>query len=255
MFDAISMPDLVVAVLCGFLAVRGAFKGFAWTAVRTIGLIAAVVAGFTFWSPVSAWMTERIQFIPEPATPAVAFFVIFVGVLLVATFFAWMARGAVRTVQLTFMDRVFGFVLGAVMGLVFLTVAFLFLGTAVPGEKLYRAMEGSLSVRAMAELVEFAEPALPEGVRAKWRESIDRLKEMGDQSSSSTVSKPSAAANPSRSSCGVGSGRSSPRSAGRCHARGATATVGAEAGAVVEGGGGAPSASPAAYSKRVHWAT
>lgn len=180
MFDTISTPDLVVAVLCGILAVRGAFKGFAWTAVRTVGLIAAVAGGLTFWSPVAAWMIERIEFIPDAAAPAVAFFVIFVGVLLIATFFAWMARGAVRTVQLTFMDRVFGFLLGGVMGLVFLTVAFLFLGTAVPGEKLYRAMEGSLSVRAMAELVEFAEPALPEEVRAKWRESIDRLKEMGD---------------------------------------------------------------------------
>ena len=177
MFDAISTPDLIVAILCGILAVRGALKGFAWQAVRTIGLIAAVAAAVTFWSPVSAWLVSRLH-LPEKITPVAAWFLIFVGVLLLATFFAWMARGAVRTVQLTFMDRVFGFALGGVMGLVFVTVAFLFLG-GVPWVNLDKAMEGSVSVRAMAELVEFAEPALPEEVRAKWKESIDRLKEMG----------------------------------------------------------------------------
>lgn len=180
MFDAISTPDLIVAVLCGILAVRGALKGFAWQAVRTVGMIAAVAAAMSFWSPVSAWVLERLTFVPDAAAPILAWFSIFVGVLLVATFFAWMARGAVRTVQLGFMDRLFGFALGAVMGLVFATVAFLFIGSAIPGVKLDAAMEGSISVRAMAELVEFAEPALPEDVRVKWRESIDRLKEMGD---------------------------------------------------------------------------
>ena len=180
MLDAISMPDLVVAVLCGILAVRGAFKGFAWQAVRTVGLVAAVVLGFTFLRPVATWIEQRLTFIPDVAAPALAFFGIFLGVLLVATFFAWMARGAVRTVQLTSMDRLFGFALGGVMGLVFATVAFLFIGQALPGDQLYDAMEGSVSVRAMAELVEIAEPALPEVVRDKWKESIDRLKEMGD---------------------------------------------------------------------------
>ena len=147
-------------------------------------MVAAVTAAVTFWAPVSAWLVERVKVIPDAAAPVVAWFVIFVAVLLVATFFAWMARGAVRTVQLTFMDRVFGFALGAVMGLVFMTMAFLFIGSAVPGVKLDRAMEGSLSVQAMAKLVELAEPVLPEAVRTKWRESIDRLKEMGKDAES-----------------------------------------------------------------------
>ena len=181
MIDGISTPDVIVAVLCAILAVRGAVKGFAWQAVRTVGLVAAVAAAVTFWRPVAAWIVERIEPVPDAWAPVLAWFVIFLGVLLLATFFAWMARGAVRTVQLTFMDRVLGFVLGAVMGLVYVTVAFLLVGSAVPGVEPDEWVEGSISVRAMAELVEVAEPVLPEEVRTKWKDSIDRLKELGDE--------------------------------------------------------------------------
>ena len=39
---ALATADLVVLVVCGLLALRGAFKGFAWQAVRPVGLVGAV---------------------------------------------------------------------------------------------------------------------------------------------------------------------------------------------------------------------
>jgi len=178
MLATIATSDAVVALLCGILAVRGAMKGLAWQAVRTVGLIAAVVAAGAGYRPLGGWIEERVSFIPDVAAPIVAWFALFVGVLLVATWFAWMARGAVRTVKLGLADRIAGFAMGAIMGLVLLTIAFLAIGTYLPEAQLRDAMEGSISVRAMAEVVDVAEPLIPEKIKRHWQDALRTLEDM-----------------------------------------------------------------------------
>ncbi|MFV1959767.1 MAG: CvpA family protein [Planctomycetota bacterium] len=178
MCATIATPDVVVALLCGILAVRGAMKGFAWQAVRTVGLIAAVVAAGAGYRPLAGWIEQKMSFVPDVAAPIVAWFALFVGVLLVATWFAWMARGAVRTIKLGFADRIAGFLMGAIMGLVLLTIAFLAIGTYLPDAQLRDAMEGSISVRAMAEVAHVAEPVIPEKIQRHWQDALRTLQDM-----------------------------------------------------------------------------
>jgi uncharacterized membrane protein required for colicin V production len=175
MLAALSTPDLIVGAVCGIFAVRGAFKGFAWQAVRTGGLILAIVAAMAGHDAFGRWLDERVDILPDPTTPIVAWVAIFIAVLLVATWFAWMARGALRQVKLGGLDRLFGFALGAVMGLVVVTLVYVVIGGFVSKEYLREKMEGSLSVRGIAEVLRVGEPFVPELFHRHWEEVFESL--------------------------------------------------------------------------------
>jgi membrane protein required for colicin V production len=174
---ALATPDLVVLAVCALFALRGAWKGFAWQAVRTIGLVLALfVAG---WGHVrfGVWLGAHVGLLPDGAAPWVAWFGLLAGVFLVATFFAWMARGAVRSVKLGGLDRLLGFAMGALMGLVLVTVVFLLWGSWVPRERLESVRRDSVTIPWMAKVVEVAEPWVPEDVRLHWGPVMHALDE------------------------------------------------------------------------------
>ena len=148
MLAALSTPDTIVAIVCAVAAVRGAVKGFAWQVVRTIGLVGALWGAFAWNERFGAWIQETVPLVPDVASDWVALFVIFLGLLLVATWFAWMAKGALRTVKLGGIDRLLGFVAGAAMGLIVVTAGFLAWGSWVRTETL-RDDAGELDHRAL----------------------------------------------------------------------------------------------------------
>ncbi|MHC5012753.1 MAG: CvpA family protein, partial [Planctomycetota bacterium] len=108
----LTTPDTIVLIVCAILAVRGAFKGFAWQSVRTLGLIAAFIGAGLWHRRFGAWLDE-VSFLGEDPASWVAWFAIAVGIFLLATFFAWMAKGAMHKVKLGGIDRLLGFGLGA----------------------------------------------------------------------------------------------------------------------------------------------
>ena len=174
MLAALSTADTIVAIVIAVAAVRGAFKGFAWTFVRFVGFIAALAAAILWYPGVGAWLDERIAFIPEKLSYLVAFLGILILVWLVATYFAWVARGAVRRVKLGGIDRPLGFLAGGALGLLLATVAFLILGNNFRSWT-RDALEGSVTAPYMRLVVETIEPALPENLRNEWQHILDGL--------------------------------------------------------------------------------
>jgi len=177
---ALTVPDTIVLGICLILALRGAWKGFVWQAVRTVGLIGSLWGATQFYVPVADWLNRTFAFIPEAATPALAWVVILLGIFLLFAFLAHMARGAIRTAQLSSVDRALGLGLGAVMGLVVCVVLFVLYGHVAKDDELHETLDGSVSARYLAETVELLDPLFPEVVRDRFRKSLDSLDALND---------------------------------------------------------------------------
>lgn len=177
---SLATPDLIVLGLVAVLGIRGAIKGFAWQLVRTIGLIAGLWGATRFYDPVGVWLDERTP-IPELTTPVVAWLGILACTVLVFGFLAWIAKGAVKSVKLGGLDRVLGFVLGAVMALTFAAIAFVLWGHFTGEDELQETLENSVSARLMAEAIDVVAPLFPEQTRERFRKSLDALEEAADE--------------------------------------------------------------------------
>ena len=171
----LTAADSIVLVVCLVLAVRGAIKGFVWQAVRTIGLIAALWGATVFADRFGDWLDTHIPMMPDVASDVIAWILIAAGVFLLVSYFAHMARGAIRTADLTAPDRVLGFGLGAVMGLVFCTIGLIVWGGFQPDDdELKSAVEGSQSVHLMIRIVDMV-PVVPASTRDRWRGVLEEL--------------------------------------------------------------------------------
>ena len=173
-----TVPDLIVLGLALVLGVRGAVKGFAWQLVRTLGLIVGLWAATRFYDPVGVWLDERLP-IPRLTTPVVAWLGIMACTILVFGFFAWIVKGAVKTVNLGGLDRVLGFALGTVMALTFAAIAFVLWGHFAGEDELRSTLDESITARWMAETVEVVAPLFPEDIRVRFRKSLDALDAAG----------------------------------------------------------------------------
>jgi membrane protein required for colicin V production len=179
--QTLTVPDTIVLVVCLIVGIRGAFKGFVWQAIRTAGLIGALWAATHFHERIGERLDEWFSFLPTFATPVVAWLLILVGIFLVFAFLAYMARGAMKSANLTGVDRVLGLGMGAVMGLCFCAIAFviwgfLFLKTDA---QLREALEGSKSARFMAKIIDVVDPLFPVAVRERFGASLEAIEAAG----------------------------------------------------------------------------
>ena len=180
MLAALTIPDAIVLAVCLLLAVRGAVRGFAWQAIRTVGLIGALWGATRFYEPVSEWMVARFEFLPDATGPVFAWLAIAVGVIFLFAFLAYMARGLVKTAKLSGFDRVLGLGLGAVMGLVLCAAGFVIWGQLSGEEQLRSTLAGSTSARFMAKTVEVLDPFFPESVRKRFQTSLAAIESADD---------------------------------------------------------------------------
>lgn len=177
----LTTPDTIVLVACVVLGLRGAFKGFAWQLVRTLGLVAALWAAGTFYEPVGNLLDSALPILPDAAAPVLGWVLVLLVVFLVCSYLAHLARGLVRSAELTAADRLFGFALGAVMGLVLCAAALVVWGHLAGEDEIKDTMRGSMSARYMATVVEVVDPLFPDSVRERFRKALDALDEAGDE--------------------------------------------------------------------------
>ena len=173
---ALSTQDWIVVGVCGVFAVRGAFKGFAWQAVRTVGLVAAILAANLFYERFGGWLDAHLP-IPDAAVGVAAWALIAIGVFFVLGIFAYMARGLVRSVNLTTPDRFLGLLMGAVMGFVLCTVAFSVYASFQEDAETKATFGDSKAARYMAQVVGLAEPLAPEPIRKHWMGVFGAIKD------------------------------------------------------------------------------
>ena len=177
-FQELTTPDLIVLGVCLLFGIRGAWKGFAWQAVRTVGLILALFGATQWFSPIGNWIDQKFSFIPSIAAPVVAWVLVLVVIFAAITYLAHLARGAVRSADLRGVDRFLGLGLGAVMGLVFCTVGFVVWGSFQEKEDLRTELADSISVRYMAETMRVVKPLFPEPIRDRWGDVLGTLDEV-----------------------------------------------------------------------------
>ncbi len=175
----IGTADGIVLAVCAVLAIRGAFKGFVWQAVRTVGLIAALWLAGMFHADVGAWMDRKISVLPSVWAPTAGWLGVVAGVWLIVAMLAWMARGAVRTVDLTGTDRALGFGLGAVMGLAFATVGFVVFGRIASEKALTETLTDSQSAQYMARFLDIAEELVPPEICERYCDTFDAIRAAG----------------------------------------------------------------------------
>lgn len=176
-FLAVASPggvDIVVGVICLILAIRGAFKGFVWQTVRTLGAIGALWAATLLHEPVGTWLVERLDFIPASWSDFVGWVSVAIGVWLVVSFIAHLARGVIRSADLTGGDRVLGFVLGAVLGIALSTFLFAIYGKATNEEQLRETLRHSVAAEGMARFVRLVRPIAPDFVET-WSDVLDTI--------------------------------------------------------------------------------
>ena len=162
----LSTPDLIVLAVGGLFAVRGAFKGFAWQATRTAGLVGAILVANLFYERLAGWMDEHLAFVPIKSI--LAWIAIALGIFMLLGVFAYMARGLVRSARLSRLDRVLGLVMGAAMGFVLCTLGFSVYASFQDVEETRATFGDAISVRYMAQAVRAVKPLAPEPIRERW---------------------------------------------------------------------------------------
>ena len=115
--------------------------------------------------------------IPDAAVGVAAWALIAIGVFFVLGIFAYMARGLVRSVNLTTPDRFLGLLMGAVMGFVLCTVAFSVYASFQEDDETKATFGDSKAARYMAQVVGLAEPLAPEPIRKHWMGVFGAIKD------------------------------------------------------------------------------
>lgn len=108
--------DIVILVVIGIAIFLGLKIGIIKAALSLVGSIVGVILAGRYYLPLSA----RLTFIPQAnVAEVVAFAIILIGVMLVASLLAWLLQWTASVVLLGWVNRlggaVFGLVLGAIL--------------------------------------------------------------------------------------------------------------------------------------------
>lgn len=127
--------DIVLVIILGTSTVMSARKGFSREIIGLAATAFALVLGCWFYGTAGSFF---LPYISSPrAADFIGFLVVFVGVMIVGALFGWIVSRFLRTIGLSFFDRLlgaaFGLLRGALIAMALLT-AFLAFGPFIePG--------------------------------------------------------------------------------------------------------------------------
>jgi membrane protein required for colicin V production len=172
---AVSGPDGVVLGLMGLFALRGAWKGFVWQAVRTGGLVIGLLLGARWDVGVGRFLAARFSFVPDAYSDVAGWILVVVATFLATTIVAHLLRATVADARLSGLDRFLGLALGAALGLGVAAFGFTLWASTQPDKVVRETLGGSLSTTWMARTVTAVRPLFPEGVRERWTPVLESL--------------------------------------------------------------------------------
>ena len=151
----------ILAVVIASVA-SGIFRGFTRSALGAVAFFAALILGFWFYIPVSFWLREYIH--NKEAAGAVGFGLIFIGVVMVGGIAERISSRLIRSVHLTWLDRVLGGAFGLAYGCFMATILVLAFMTFAPRPAL-KVVAGSRSFPYFANAAQMLSGATPYEVR------------------------------------------------------------------------------------------
>ena len=108
--------DIVIIVIMVISAFIGLKNGLIKTALSLAGLIVGVILAGRYYIPFSG----QLSFIPQAnVAQIIAFAIILVGTMVIATVLAWLLKWAASAMMLGWVNRVGGAVFGLVLGAIF----------------------------------------------------------------------------------------------------------------------------------------
>jgi membrane protein required for colicin V production len=132
--------DIVIIVLLVSAAIGGMVAGLIRTIFSLVGLIVGIILAGHYYVPVSAYL----GFIPTEKGPSiVAFIIIFLAVMIVATLLGFLLTKLISAILLGWLNRLGGAILGLLLGSIFIAAFLIVLAK-------YTGAEGVISESVLA---------------------------------------------------------------------------------------------------------
>jgi len=122
--------DIIVIVILAYSLLRGLFRGLLKEAASVAGVLGGFFLAYTFYAPVAGYLAGLVS---NPAYRNIlAFLAIFCAVVITVNLIAIVLKYLMRIVLLGWLDRLGGFLFGAVKGVLIVSVIFLVLTAFLP---------------------------------------------------------------------------------------------------------------------------
>ena len=120
------MIDLVLLAVIGVSALLGLFKGLVRIVIGTVSWLLSAWAAFQFGEQAAQWLAGGQA--PSPLQYLGGYLLVFIGVMVAVALLGLLVRGLVEVTHLSALDRLAGFLVGALRGAVLATLLVLVLG-------------------------------------------------------------------------------------------------------------------------------
>jgi len=160
--------DIVAFLAIAGLGFLGFWRGFVRELIETIGALVAAIGSYRLYPTVSQWLNTG----PESGlgSKILTFISIFIVIMIAIALLGYLIKRFLRAIHLGQVDRLFGFILGAVKGgLIVAVVAISWLWFMPDGASLLR---NSKLVKADLLALDLVNNALPQPIRNKYEQIV-----------------------------------------------------------------------------------
>ena len=168
--------DIIVVVILAYSLLRGLFRGLLKEAASVAGVMGGFFLAYTFYATVAGYLAGLVS---NPAYRNIlAFLAIFCIVVITVNLIAVIVKYLMRIVFLGWLDRLGGFVFGAVKGALIVSVIFLALTAFLPkGTPLIR---DSATAPYVALVAENLAALVSSDIKNEFTSKLDALKKGWD---------------------------------------------------------------------------
>jgi membrane protein required for colicin V production len=165
--------DIVIIIILGASAIYSTVKGFVKDIFSLLAVILGVVAALVLYR-MGAQLIESL-IASEEIRNTISFAVIFLIVAVAISIVGILVSKIIKSVELTFYDRLAGFAFGLLKGFLIVAVIVVVVTSIMP-----RAAANSQLVPYMARAIDLVTDVLPSDYRDSVDDTRDRLREFSD---------------------------------------------------------------------------
>jgi len=122
--------DILVAIILGYVFVRGLFRGLVKEVASIIGVLGGFYLAYSYYRNLGAylgWLTSN-----ESYRLIIGFLIIFCGVLILVAVLAMIIKYLLKIAYMGWADRIGGVIFGLVKGVLIVSILFLLLTAFLP---------------------------------------------------------------------------------------------------------------------------
>jgi membrane protein required for colicin V production len=164
---------VILVILC-YTIIHGLKKGMMRQVLGLGSVILGCSAAVMFYEPVAGLFSDTESFFAKTAS----FIAIFFICKSADSILAWIKRDLFRHIKLSWMNRTVGALLGLLKGLVIVLFIAVILLTVLPDNS--GMLTESVTLPYIAALPLISSRLVPEGIRIRYNEKVEKLKNLRD---------------------------------------------------------------------------